>query len=107
MQQSSKTKPELTYNGVAAWLEGTSTIAKLENNPQLQEQLRLLDRAAESLRKARHEAGALSFQTSEMNPVVSSEGVVLDLETRSQNRAGLLYRRFDDCFEPGGCQIPR
>ena len=85
-----KNKAQLTYNGVAAWLEGASTVPKLENNPQLQEQLRLLDRAAESLRKARHEAGALSFQTSEMNPIVSSEGVVLDLEIRRQNRAGLL-----------------
>jgi exoribonuclease-2 len=83
-------KAQLTYNGVAAWLEGTSTTSKLENNPDLQEQLRLLDRTAEKLRSARHEVGALTFQTSEMNPIVSSEGVVLDLEVRRQNRAGLL-----------------
>src|SRR5207249_8270374 len=39
---------------------------------------------------ARHEAGALTFNTAEMNPVVSSDGVVLDLEVRQQNRASLL-----------------
>src|SRR5437762_759448 len=80
-------KAQLTYNGVAAWLEGTSTTPKIEQNPELQDQLRLQDRAAETLRKARHEAGALTFNTAEMNPVVSSDGVVLDLEVRQQNRA--------------------
>ena len=83
-------KAQLTYNGVAAWLEGTSTIPKIEQHPELQDQLRLQDRAAETLRKARHEAGALTFNTAEMNPVVSSDGVVLDLEVRQQNRASLL-----------------
>src|SRR5437870_1205100 len=83
-------KAQLTYNGVAAWLEGTSSVPKIEQNPELQDQLRLQDRAAENLRKARHEAGALTFHTAEMNPVVSSEGVVLDLEVRHQNRASLL-----------------
>jgi VacB/RNase II family 3'-5' exoribonuclease len=83
-------KAQLTYNGVAAWLEGTSSVPKIKQNPGLQDQLRLQDRVAESLRKARHEAGALTFQKSEMNPVVSSEGVVVDLELRSQNRASLL-----------------
>src|SRR5262245_33430433 len=83
-------KAQLTYNGVAAWLDRTSTTPKLETSPELQEQLRLLDRAAAILRQARYKAGALTFQTAEMNPVVSSEGVVLDLEVRRQNRAGLL-----------------
>jgi VacB/RNase II family 3'-5' exoribonuclease len=87
-------KAQLTYNGVAAWLEGTSSESKIEQNSELQDQLRQQDRVAESLRKARHEAGALTFQKSEMNPVVSSEGVVLDLEQRRQNQASLLIEDF-------------
>jgi VacB/RNase II family 3'-5' exoribonuclease len=87
-------KVQLTYNLVAAWLEGTSSAPKIEGNRELQEQLRLQDRAAENLRKARHEAGALTFQKSELNPIVSSEGIVLDLEMRHQNRASLLIEDF-------------
>ena len=92
-------KAQLTYNGVAAWLGdasgtaseiGRRTLSKIQQSPELQEQLRLQDRAAETLRKARHEAGALSFHTSEMNPILSTDGVVLDLEVRRQNRASLL-----------------
>jgi exoribonuclease-2 len=83
-------KAQLTYDGVADWLDGTSSVPNIEQSRELQDQLRLQDRVAQSLRKARHEAGALTFQKSEMNPVVSSEGVVLDLEMRRQNRASLL-----------------
>ena len=92
-------KAQLTYNAVAAWLESVAgtvseidrrTLSKIQQSSQLQEQLRLQDRAAETLRKARHQAGALSFHTAEMNPIVSIEGVVLDLQERRQNRASLL-----------------
>src|SRR5437868_3530146 len=93
-----KNKARLTYNGVAAWLEGAAgsseidgeILSKIEANPELQAQLRLQDQAAEHLRKARHEAGALAFHSSDVNPVVSAEGVVLDLEVRRQNRATAL-----------------
>jgi len=93
-------KAQLTYNAVASWLENTSspvatdvdrqTLAKINKSPELQDQLRLQDRAAEVLRKARDQMGALTFHMSEMNPVVSPEGVVMDLAVRRQNRAGLL-----------------
>lgn len=98
-------KAQLTYNAVAAWLERSSesvglaqdaseihrrTLSKIQDSQDLQEQLRLQDTAAETLRNARHEAGALSFHTSEMKPVLSNEGVVVDLEVRRQNRASLL-----------------
>jgi exoribonuclease-2 len=96
-------KAQLTYNAVAAWLEGTTksdspadrrTLSKIQQSSDLQEQLRLQDRTAETLRKARHEAGALTFQTSVMNPVVSTDGVVLDLEVRHQNRASKIIEDF-------------
>src|SRR5207237_10243574 len=90
---------QLKYKGVAGRIEnvaGTAseidrrTLSKIQQNPEVQEQLRLQDRAAGTLRKARHEARALTFQTSEMNPILSTEGVVLDLEVRRQNQASLL-----------------
>src|SRR5438128_1324836 len=65
-------KTYLTYKGVGAWLDGDSAntsdidrriLSKIQQSSELQEQLRLQDRAAENLRKARHEAGALTFQT--------------------------------------------
>ena len=93
-----KNKAQLTYNGVAAWLEGVPgsteidhrTLSKIEANPDLQAQLRLQDHAAENLRKARHEAGALRLHSSDLSPVVSMDGVVVDLEVRRQNRASAL-----------------
>jgi exoribonuclease II len=97
-------KAQLTYKAVAAWLDTSSsvslpttlseidtrTVSKIEASQELQDQLRLQDAAAEALRDARHEAGALSFQTMDMRPVLSNEGTVVDLEVRHQNRAGLL-----------------
>src|SRR5262249_43914200 len=98
-------KAQLTYNAVASWLEsslgsrdltaatseiGKRTLGKIDQNPELQDQLKLQNSAAEALRNARHEAGALSFHTAEMTPVLSTEGTVVDLEVRRQTRASLL-----------------
>ncbi len=91
-------KSQLTYNGVAAWLESSPpnnesdqrTLSRIQQNPALQSQLQLQDHAAENLRQARHEAGALTFHNTDVNPILSSEGVVMDLEVRRQNRASLL-----------------
>src|SRR5262249_55010461 len=80
-------KAQLTYNAVAAWLEspgatsetlrtqiseiGSQTLAKIHRTPELQQQLQVQNRAAQNLRQARHNAGALTFQRSEMKPVFS------------------------------------
>jgi VacB/RNase II family 3'-5' exoribonuclease len=97
-------KAQLTYNAVAAWLDGTTgngiteagrqTLAKIEKSSELQAQLKLQDATAQSLRVRRHEAGALSFQTMELHPVMSPEGSVLDLATRQQNRASYIIEDF-------------
>jgi VacB/RNase II family 3'-5' exoribonuclease len=91
---------QLTYEAVAAWLDGTlgsgiteagkRTLAKIHQNPDLQAQLKLQDAAARQLRLRRHEAGALTFDSHELKPVISPEGAVLDLETHRQNRASSL-----------------
>jgi exoribonuclease-2 len=90
-------KAQLAYNSVAAWLEqeaGAETPDKIKRNRDLQNQLRLQDQAAQYLRERRHEAGALTFHTLELQPIMSSEGVVVDLQAKQHNRATLLIEDF-------------
>ena len=93
---------QLTYNAVAAWLEGVdsaathnadvtvSVLAKIANNPELADQLKLQNEVAEQLRERRHLAGALSLETTELQPILSPEGHVVDLGARKPNRASLM-----------------
>ena len=92
-----KNKAQLAYNSVAAWLDeepGAGTPEKLSRNRELQKQLRLQDTAAQWLRTKRHEAGALTFHTLELQPVMSPEGAVVDLQSKQHNRASLLIEDF-------------
>jgi exoribonuclease-2 len=100
-------KAQLTYNAVAEWLEaqgalpvvqrseaGAATLRKIEQNKDLQTQLRMQDETAQRLRERRHEAGALTLQTTELQPIMSAEGAVIDLEARRHNRASVLIEDF-------------
>jgi VacB/RNase II family 3'-5' exoribonuclease len=94
---------QLTYNAVAAWLEGkhdlndpgasdvtARVLDKIVHNDELAGQLRLQNEVAEQLRERRHLAGALSLETTELQPVLSKEGHVIALDMRKPNRASLL-----------------
>lgn len=81
----------LTYDGVAAWLEGRGPLP--ERARRMEGQLRLQDEAAERLRKRRHERGALRFETLRMKPVVEN-GRVRGLEEDRKNRAKELIEDF-------------
>ncbi len=74
----------LTYNAVAAWLEGHRPLP--EEAKKVEGQLRLQDKAAERLRQRRHERGALSFETVRTTPVMEN-GKVRALEEDRKNRA--------------------
>lgn len=90
-------KAQLTYNSVAAWLDeepGAKTPQKILGNADLQAQLKMQDLAAGFLRERRHEAGALTFHTTELQPVMSPEGQVTDLQVRLHNRASRLIEDF-------------
>jgi exoribonuclease-2 len=106
-------KAQLTYNAVAEWLEaqgnslpaversdaarseaGAATLRKIEQNKDLQTQLRMQDETAQRLRERRHESGALTLQTTELKPIMSADGAVIDLEARRQNRASVLIEDF-------------
>jgi exoribonuclease-2 len=90
-------KAQLAYNSVAAWLDkqpGADTPEKIQRNRDLQAQLILQDKAASWLRDRRHDAGALTFHTTELQPVMNEEGVVTDLQSKQHNRATLLIEDF-------------
>jgi exoribonuclease R len=105
---------QLTYNAVAAWLGGKQDFSKSRSQPAedlrdfpasdiaarvlekivhddgLADQLKLQNEVAERLRERRHKAGALSLETTELQPILSREGHVIDLDTRRPNRASLM-----------------
>jgi VacB/RNase II family 3'-5' exoribonuclease len=90
-------KAQLAYNSVAAWLDGQAGAdppEKIRRNPNLQAQLKLQDKAAELLRQCRHDAGALTFHTTELQPIMSPDGMVVDLQSKQHNRATLLIEDF-------------
>lgn len=78
---------KLAYESVAAWLEGKApmpeTLAAVKG---LAENLRLQDRAAQSLHRFRHENGALSFETIQSRPVFDGDQI-RSLEIQQRDRA--------------------
>jgi len=87
-------RAKLTYNAVAAWLDGREPPpSALASNPELAKQLTLQDRIASRLRTRREEQGALEFDRREVKPVVA-DGAVTDLRTDEPNRARDLIESF-------------
>ena len=78
---------KLAYNSVAAWLDGAAPAPpKLAAVPGLDAQLRLQDRAGQTLKELRRQQGALSLKTTQARPVFS-DGVLTDLRADEGNRA--------------------
>jgi VacB/RNase II family 3'-5' exoribonuclease len=86
-----RNRARLTYSAMGPWLEGTGA---LDAPPDLQQQLRLQDEAAQSLRQARDRMGALTFDRKEAEPVISADGHVTNIVTRASNRAAHLIEDF-------------
>jgi VacB/RNase II family 3'-5' exoribonuclease len=87
-------KAKLAYRSVAAWLNGQGPPPeRVTAVTGLDAQLRLQDRVAQVLKKARHERGALSLETIEPRAVIS-DGVLTDLQTEGKNRAEELIEEF-------------
>jgi exoribonuclease-2 len=79
---------------VGGWLEGTgAALAKVAASPELQAQLKLQDQAAQVLRNQRYQHGALSLETSEVQPVIVNQQVV-DVAKQAKNRATDLIEDF-------------
>jgi exoribonuclease-2 len=89
-----RNKAQLTYNAIAAWLEGTGpTPAALARVPGLDAQVRLQDRISGRLRERRGDEGALEFARSELRPVIEGDGVT-ELRTETTNRAKSIIENF-------------
>jgi exoribonuclease-2 len=89
-----RSRAQLTYNAVGAWLEGTAgPPPKVAASVDLQGQLKLQDEAAGTLRAARDRLGALTFDRVEPEPVISN-GNVTEIAARQSNRAAHLIEDF-------------
>jgi exoribonuclease-2 len=85
---------KLAYNGVAAWLEGTGIVPEaIAAVNGLDENLRMQDRAAQSMKKFRHVHGALSFETIEARPIFDGNEI-RELEVEKPNRAKEIIEEF-------------
>ncbi len=84
---------KLSYKCVSTWLEGREpipdAIARIEG---LSESLRLQDRAAQALRKFRHECGAVDIEPFEACPVLNDE--ISDIDLGQANRARAIIEDF-------------
>ncbi len=85
---------QLAYNSVAAWLDGGSMPEAITTVNGLAENLRLQDKAAQSMRSFRHIHGALSLETIEAKPIFDGDQI-RDLEVESKNRATDII---EDCM---------
>ena len=89
-----RNRAQLTYDGVAAWLDGQAPPPpRLAAVPGLEDQLRQQDRAGQALHEARRRQGALSLSTPEARPVFL-DGVLTDLRVDGNNRAKDLIASF-------------
>lgn len=78
---------KLAYGSVAAWLEGNGTMPEAVTAVDgLADNLRLQDRAAQSMKSLRHVHGALTLETIEAKPVFGGD-TVTDLRVEKRNRA--------------------
>ena len=85
---------KLSYNSVAIWLQGNGTAPDtLASVPGLDENLRIQDRAAQSMMKLRHVHGALSLETVE-GKAVFEDDQVRALDVQEKNRAREIIENF-------------
>jgi ribonuclease R len=89
-----KNKAKLAYNSVAAWLDGSGSMpAPIAPVNGLDENLRLQNKVAQSMRNYRHAQGALSLQTIEAKPVFDGDQLTA-LETEEPNSAKSIIENF-------------
>ena len=89
-----RNRAQLTYSGVAAWLEGTGPAPpKVSASSDLQAQLKLQNTVAQALRQQRYRHGALNIETIEVRPVLINDQVT-DVVKQDKNRATELIEDF-------------
>lgn len=85
-----RNQAQLAYSSVGAWLQGTGAVPqKVNDSPELQQQIQLQDRIAGCLRDQRYKHGALNLESTEVRPVLS-QGEVVGIADQERNRASGL-----------------
>lgn len=89
-----RNRAQLAYNGVGAWLEGRGPApAKVAANAELAAQLKVQDKAAQSMLGNRFQHGALDLETIETRPVMLQDQAV-EIAKLEKNRATSLIEEF-------------
>jgi exoribonuclease-2 len=89
-----RNRAKLTYNGVAAWIEGTGPAPKeIGEVDGLAENLRLQDRVAQEMKACRHEHGALTLETVEARLVFDADELK-DVDADRGGRAQDIIENF-------------
>ena len=89
-----KNHAKLAYRSVAAWLEGgAKPPVKVAGTAGLEDQLRMQDQVAQTMRSVRYLHGALDLETIEPEAILS-DGKVVDLRVDNKNRAKQLIEDF-------------
>jgi exoribonuclease-2 len=89
-----RNKAQLAYSSVGAWLEGhAGPPARIANSPEIQQQIKLQDRAAQALKSERYRHGALNIESTELQPVFHGDQVV-GVAQQEKNRASDLIEDF-------------
>lgn len=89
-----RNQAKLAYNSVSAWLDGIDPIPDpIKSIPNLDEQVRLQDKIATTLRQYRHQKGALTLQTIEPYAIFDGQTIV-DLKPTAKNRGRNLIEDF-------------
>jgi VacB/RNase II family 3'-5' exoribonuclease len=87
-------RAKLTYNGVAAWLEGKGSVPeRVAALPGFDQQIRIQDEVAQRLKDLRVHCGALQLETIEARPVFEGDSLS-DLEVERTNQAKELIENF-------------
>lgn len=85
---------KLAYDAVAAWLDGAGPMpAPMAGAAGLEENLRLQDRVAHTLKAIRHQNGALDLETVDARVVFEGDDLK-GVETRTRNRAKTVIEDF-------------
>jgi exoribonuclease-2 len=85
---------KLAYNRTAAWLDDEKGIPEpVALVPGLEENLRLQDKVAQSMKELRHVHGALTLETIEAKPVFDGDQIQ-SLEIEEKNRAKEIIEDF-------------
>jgi VacB/RNase II family 3'-5' exoribonuclease len=100
LQQSSvyralvRNKAKLAYNSVAAWLDGSEPMPQeIAAVDGLDENLRVQDRMAQTLKALRHQHGALGLETIEARPIFYGDEL-RDFAAEKKNRAKDIIEDF-------------